>query len=107
MNRDVSRNHEDETSNVSTGESVEELPFGHGVVNKRFTYHDVTFHADQHEIPGTDEYVSPEHALTVPCVANDEICNTISGQPIPGWQKKVQSSHSAYPHIHQRLVFDN
>ena len=54
MNRDVNRNHEDETSNVSTGESVEELPFGHGVVNKRFTYHDVTFHADQHEIPGTD-----------------------------------------------------
>ena len=73
MNIDVSRNHEDETSYVSTGESVEELPFGHGVVNKRFTYHDVTFHADQHEIPGTDEYVSPEHALTVPCVANDEI----------------------------------
>ena len=107
MNIDVSRNHEDETSYVSTGESVEELPFGHGVVNKRFTYHDVTFHADQHEIPGTDEYVSPEHALTVPCVANDEIGNTISGQPIRGWQKKVQSSHSAYPHIHQRLVFEN
>ena len=107
MNLDVGRNQEDETSNVDTDESVEELSFGHCVVKKGFTYHDVTFNADQHEIPCTNEYVSPEYSLTMPYVANDGICNTISGQPIPGRQKKVYGSHSAYPHIHQRLVFEN
>ena len=45
----------------------------HGTLTEWFTYHDVTFNADQCQVPYAHGNDCPKYALTVPKVANDEI----------------------------------
>ena len=77
----------------------------HGSVNEWFTDHDVTFSADHNQVPYAHGHDCPKYALTVPKVANYEIGNSVSGQPVCIGQHLTQASDSTRYHVHQRLVF--
>ena len=58
---------------MENDETVEEIPPCNREVNEWLAYLDVTFDADQNEVPDAESHICPIYNLTVPNMADHDI----------------------------------
>ncbi len=80
---------------------VSATALSHRTAGPSDTYHAATFNADQNQVPYSHGHDCQKYALTVPKLANDEICNTVSGRPVRWEQASTEGFDSARYRVQQ------